>query len=561
LIRIEIADADNRRNAGGIAPMPLQTAHSLSSTLSGAWHQPLASGNYTVTVFALSAAVIGLACCYWAAWMHARLGNFRIAARDDQGRADAAIRFRDTLLAGGQEAIAVLGSDMKEPFFTGGGSELLQAAMAGANAAGLAGALDALLKNGTAFVHAARSRNGGTIAIRGIVIGQRAVLFLRNLGDADPTIDYRAALDALPAPIWIRGGDLALRWCNRAFLAAVGAGKLRDALASGVAIERSERELAAAARDGGDIAEARRYAAIGGRRRALSLNLARLPDNGVAGIAIDVTDAVQAEARLQLDAEANADVLDRTPLAIAVFDKDQRLASFNRAYAKMWNFAEAWLKTHPSQSDILERLREAQSLPEQRDFAAWKHTYLQLFVDCTGPMEEFWHLADGRSIRVVTQPHLLGGVFFLFEDVSERLRLEASFTMLTQVQRATLDALADGIAIFGPDGRLVLHNRAFAKLWALNEDELSGQPHLTKVANLAEARMGHDSIWSIVMVGVTSDEPERCAEWGKAHRADGRIISVSMSRLPNGATVVTFADLSEVKRYESEIADAAHAVA
>jgi PAS domain S-box-containing protein len=546
---------------GGIAPVLLQIIHSLSSTLTVAWHRPLTSGSYIVTIFAFSAAVIGLACCYWAAWMHARLGNFRIAAREDQRRADTATRFRDALLASGQEAIAVLGSDMKEPFFTGGGSDLLQAAIAGADAAELAGALDALLKTGTAFVRAARTRNGGTIAVRGIIVGQRAVLFLRDLGDADPTIDYRAALDALPAPVWIRGSDLALRWCNQAFLAAVGANKLRDVLASGLAIERSERELATAAHDGGDIIEAKRYTSIGGRRRVLSLSLARLPDSGVAGIAIDVTDAVQVEAKLQLNADAYADMLEHTPLAIAVFDKDQRLASYNRAYMRMWGFTEDWLKTHPSKSDVLERLRDAHSLPEQRDFAAWKHSYLRMFDDCAGPIEEFRHLADGRSIRVVVQPHLLGGLFFQFEDVSERLRLEASFMMLTQVQRATLDAVNDGIAIFGPDGRLILHNRAFAKLWGLNEDELSGQPHLTKVANLAEARMGHDSIWSIVTVGVTSDEPERCAEWGKAHRADGRIISVSMSRLPNGATVVTFTDLSAVKRYQSEIAEKAHVAA
>ena len=55
-----------------------------------------------------------------------------------------------------------------------------------------------------------------------------------------------------------------------------------------------------------------------------------------------------------------------------------------------------------------------------------------------------------------------------------------------------------------------------------------------------------------VVPGVTSEEPERCAEWGKAARADGKLISVSMSRLPNGATVVTFSDLSELSRFRFE---------
>jgi hypothetical protein len=47
-----------------------------------------------------------------------------------------------------------------------------------------------------------------------------------------------------------------------------------------------------------------------------------------------------------------------------------------------------------------------------------------------------------------------------------------------------------------------------------------------------------------------SAEPERCNDWGKAVRADGRIISLSMSRLPNGATIATFCDLGDLQKFE-----------
>src|SRR6202789_612824 len=540
--------------------MLAQIPPTLPSALASAWLHPFASGDYTVAVFAISAGLIGFASCYWAAWMHARLANFRLAARRDEARLNADIRFRDVLLAGGEEAIAVLGSDLKEPFFSGAGRELLADGMKGGDAVMLASALDALLKAGTAFTLMARKPGGGTIAIRGNLLDRRAVVFLRDLGSADPSIDFQAALDAIAAPVWIRGRDLALRWANRAFLAATGAGGLQAALASDVVIAGSERDLAAAARDGADIADARRYAAIGGVRRALSLNFARLADASVAGSAVDVTEAARAEARVRLNPDAQADMLDRMPAAIAIFDKEQRLAGHNRAYAQMWNLPEAWLALHPTKSEILDRLREARSLPEQRDFAAWKRSHLQLF-ESNSPVEEFRHLADGRSIRVTVQPHLLGGLFFQFEDVSEQLRVESSFKMLGQVLRATLDTIDDGIAIFWPDGRLVLNNKAFSELWQLTEEELSGEPHLAKVAELSQARLGHDGIWSLVSAGVTSDEPERCAQWGKATRADGKIISVSMSRVPNGATVVTFADLTNVKRFEIASVEAAHVAA
>lgn len=534
-----------------------QTFQSLSATLTAAWHHPFTSDNYMVTVFAVSAGLMGFGCCYWAAWMHARLSNYRLAMKRDQARAGADLHFRDALLSSSAESVAVLGSDMTEPFFTGAGRELLQSGMTGKDAAMLAGALDALLKAGTPFAFSVRKPGGGTIAARGAIVSRRAVIFLRDLGAAELAIDYRAALDALPTPVWIRGRDLALRWGNRAFLAAVG--NPQD-ISSSAAIERSEPDLASVARDGANVTDARRYAAIAGERRALSLNLSRLDDGSVAGSATDVTETAKAEARLKLAGEANADMLEHVPAAIAIFGLDQRLVSHNHAYAQMWSLPEDWLATHPTKGDILDRLRVANSLPEQRDFQAWKRSYLQRF-DRPGAFEDLRHLPDGRSIRVTARPYMLGGLVFLFEDLTEQLRIESSFAMLGQVLRATLDTVDDGIAIFWPDGRMVLHNKSFAKLWQLTESELTGEPHLAHVAALSQSRVGQDGIWGIVSAGVTSEEPERCALWGKTARADGKIVSVSMSRLPNGATVVTFADLTNMRRFEIASEEPAHVAA
>ncbi len=292
--------------------------------------------------------------------------------------------------------------------------------------------------------------------------------------------------------------------------------------------------------EGAESVEAVRYALVEGTRRVFSMKYVCLPDSTVAATAIDVTEKAQAEGRLRLNMEAAADMLDGLPLAVAVFDEDRRLENFNAAYAGLWELDENWLETHPTLGEILDRLRAARKLPEQPDFAAWKAGQLRLFEECPQPHEEFWHLAGGRSLRVVVAPHLLGGLSVVIEDISEKLRLEVSFKLLLQVQRATLDTVDDGIAIFGPDGRLVLFNANFAKLWHFTDEELLVRPHFTKIANLAESRLGHDGIWSIVSAGITSAEPERCNDWGKAVRADGRVISLSMSRLPNGATIATF---------------------
>jgi PAS domain-containing protein len=246
------------------------------------------------------------------------------------------------------------------------------------------------------------------------------------------------------------------------------------------------------------------------------------------------------------------DVLERIPVAVAVFDGDQRLVNYNDACALLWGFPRFWLEKRPSYEEILEGLRDKRRLPEQRNFAEWKQAQIQFLAAKDSSSEEFWHIPNGKSVRVVIKPHGLGGKFMLMEDISERLHLKSSLNLLTRVHRATLDILDEGVAVFGTDGRLVVHNTAFADMWHLREGDLAGQPHFTEIAGLCSERIGRDGIWGIVSCGINSASPASLGDWGKTKRADGRVISPALVRLPDGATAVTFTDLTDVDRFEAE---------
>ena len=111
---------------------------------------------------------------------------------------------------------------------------------------------------------------------------------------------------------------------------------------------------------------------VAGQRRSLTFTEIPLGDAGIIGTATDVTDVAAAEARLQQHADAHADTLDKLQTAVAIFGKDQKLTFYNRAFVKLWGFPEAWLDRHPSDGEILDQLRDARRLPEQRDYQAWK---------------------------------------------------------------------------------------------------------------------------------------------------------------------------------------------
>jgi signal transduction histidine kinase len=354
--------------------------------------------------------------------------------------------------------------------------------------------------------------------------------------------------------VWLRDKTLALRWGNRAFLDATGATSEQQAVATQATLDKSERDLAIAARGDGMAQEARRFAIIAGQRRALTFNHVPIPD-GIVGSAIDETEMVQADAKLQQHLDAHADTLDRLATAVAIFGRDQKLSFYNRAFAALWGLSETWLDTHPGDGEILDRLREARKLPEQRDYQAWKRQHLALYAERPEYLpEELWHVPGGKTLRVVTQPHPFGGLTFLYEDVTERIALESSYNTLIKVQSATLDTLQEGVAVFGPDGRLKLHNAAFSRIWGLTAKDLTGEPHVRNIAAACADKFGDASVWSGLIQSIVSGAGAK-RDLGEIERNDHTILSLTLSPLPDGATLVTFADVTDRARIEGALRD------
>src|SRR5690606_20017319 len=150
------------------------------------------------------------------------------------------------------------------------------------------------------------------------------------------------------------------------------------------------------------------------------------------------------------------------------------------AYRLLWTLDQDWLDTAPGDGDILERLRSWRRLPEEADFRQWKANVLSGYT-AVEPQEHWWHLPDGRIIRVVVNPNPQGGVTYLYDDVTERFQLESRYNGLLRVQGETLDTLREGVAVFGPDGRLRLSNPAFAELWGISAEVVATEPHIDEV--------------------------------------------------------------------------------
>jgi len=151
----------------------------------------------------------------------------------------------------------------------------------------------------------------------------------------------------------------------------------------------------------------------------------------------------------------------------------------------MFGLDEAWSRDRPSHGEWLDHMRERGQIPAQTDHSRWKSEELSLYTEWPAEMPPaLWHLQDGRTLRLVRMRDPQGGIALMFSDMTDRIDLQGRLGTLINVHRATLDKLSEGIAVFGTDGRLKIHNNAFARMWNLADEDLKDTPRFSSLIDL-----------------------------------------------------------------------------
>jgi signal transduction histidine kinase len=149
-----------------------------------------------------------------------------------------------------------------------------------------------------------------------------------------------------------------------------------------------------------------------------------------------------------------------------------------------------------------------------------------------------------KSICLVRHPNPKGGVTYLFDDVSERFLLETQVTALTRVQSETLDTLKEGVAVFGMDGRLKFANRAFSEMWKLPPGIVDEQPHIDAIVRSCRLLAPQDEPWVDIRGAVAGLPDMRMGLSCRMERRDGSALDCTAQPLPDGATLLTFIDVT-----------------
>jgi signal transduction histidine kinase len=423
--------------------------------------------------------------------------------------------------------------------------------------------VEALRAHGEGFSLSLTTLSGHPIEAEGRAIGGRAVLRLKDVSGIKHELaelagrhyrlmqeveSLRALVEALPSPVWTRDETGMLNFTNIAYARAVDARSPEDAVARGAELlDGTAREELARASAADESYSGRVRVVVAGTKRTFDVRSVPTA-RGSAGIGIDVTEVETLRTELARMTEAHRRTLDRLATGVAIFGANQKLTFYNAAYRSLWDLDAGFLDQEPTDSAVLDKLRAARKLPEEPDFRQWKNQLHEAYR-ALEPREYLWHLPDRRTLRVVTTQNPEGGVTYLFDDVTERLDLERRFDALIRVQGETLDNLSEAIAVFGSDGRLRLHNPAFARLWRLDAQMLEQHPHIEAV--IAQCRPLHpdDEMWQALRTAATAID-DRASFSCRLERRDGSVIDCATLPLPDGATLIAFHDITDTVNVE-----------
>jgi signal transduction histidine kinase len=360
---------------------------------------------------------------------------------------------------------------------------------------------------------------------------------------------FHTLLDAIEQPVWRRDAHGKLHWVNHAYCEAV------EATTPEKVIEEGREFLGTIAREKIKAAVTptspfhdRVSTVVRGNRTVFDVVDIVVPA-GSAGIAVDVSEAEAVREELKRTLKSHAETLDHLATPVAIFDGERRLQFYNQAFVQLWDLSHPFLESRPDNSELLDKLRSDGKLPEELSWRSWKDAALSVYR-ALDTMTDIWHLPNGQTLRVIATAHPQGGATWVFENLTEQVDLETRYNTLVRVQGETIDHLSEGVAVFGPDGRIRLSNPAFRALWGITAEQAKPTTHIKAIETACAPSYDKPDGWRRFGQMLTNFDDERASLQGTFELYSGLILDYAVTPLPNAQTMFTFVDMTASARAE-----------
>ena len=273
-------------------------------------------------------------------------------------------------------------------------------------------------------------------------------------------------------------------------------------------------------------------------------------------------------ARLHAAAEATAraardtldDALESLPVAIAIWDADDKLLRCNRAYAAYFRHQPEAITPGGSFSDAI---RAAAYRPDRPIAPPGRE---EVFIAAAtrlhhsnGGVAEY-QIGLDQWARAQAHRTKAGGVVTNIVDISETKRREKEANAARAVLQSVFDNLSDGVLLYEADGRWVYQNPAMAKLHDMPNELLESLPTFADIVHYRAQRGDYGPIEELPGGGLAGWIQNRVTRFLSADQpperrrtTTGRTVEVTYRRLSDGRVLTIHRDLTDIVEQEERL--------
>jgi PAS domain S-box-containing protein len=280
----------------------------------------------------------------------------------------------------------------------------------------------------------------------------------------------------------------------------------------------------------------------------LLINERQMADGGRVSIYTDITEFKRRQKELEAARARFEDAIEALSSGFALFDADDRIVVCNTKYRDYFPKLADKVTPGTAVCGHCPGRGGAWDVPEavgNRD--EWLANLLRRRAAATGIREQY--IEGGLWLQISDHRTKDGGIVSIYTDVTELKSALQEFN-------AVLDTIEYGVLFMGPDLKARIINRAFGAIWGISQEFIDSSPTMRELIEYNRSTGVYDVApqdWDTWVEARVEAVRQGNVPPTELQRADGKVLQYQAISLPDGGRMLTYFDITELKRREGEL--------